>query len=131
VEFRPVSDAGVRRDFSLIMSQAFYMPFELALEVYGNEGVWTSPMTGWVAYLGGRAVSTAVTFTGAGVVGVYAVGTDPKQQRRGYGEAVMRYALDQARQRDGVERSILQSSSAGFPLYLRMGTARLPDFVCR
>ena len=85
-------------------------------------------MTGWVAYLGGRAVSTAVTFTGAGVVGVYAVGTDPKQQRRGYGESVMRYALDQARQRDGVERSILQSSSAGFPLYLRMGYRQTTRF---
>lgn len=128
VECRRVGDEKTRRDFSLLMSLAFYMPMDLATTVYGSEGVWDTPMTGWVAYSGGKAVSTAVTYTGAGVVGVYAVGTDPKQQRKGYGEAVMRHALGEARKEHGIERTILQSSPAGLGLYLRMGYRQTTRF---
>jgi ribosomal protein S18 acetylase RimI-like enzyme len=58
---------------------------------------------------------------GGGAVGVYNVATLPDQQRRGYGEAVMRYAVAQAQKEHGVEQSILQSTPAGLQLYQRMG----------
>jgi ribosomal protein S18 acetylase RimI-like enzyme len=45
----------------------------------------------------------------------------PDQQRRGYGEAVMRHALAEAQREHGMENSILQSTPAGFQLYQRMG----------
>jgi ribosomal protein S18 acetylase RimI-like enzyme len=45
----------------------------------------------------------------------------PERQHRGYGEAVMRYAVAQAQKEHGVERSILQSTPAGLHLYQRMG----------
>jgi ribosomal protein S18 acetylase RimI-like enzyme len=54
-------------------------------------------------------------------MGVYNVATIPGQQRRGYGEAVMRYALAETRREHGLERSILQSTPAGYRLYERMG----------
>jgi ribosomal protein S18 acetylase RimI-like enzyme len=49
------------------------------------------------------------------------VATLPESQRLGYGEAVMRYAIEHARREHGIERSILQSTPAGFRLYERMG----------
>ncbi|MBM3774518.1 MAG: GNAT family N-acetyltransferase, partial [Acidobacteria bacterium] len=53
--------------------------------------------------------------------GVYNVATIPGQQRRGYGECVMRRALEAARAEHGVARSILQSTPQGLRLYQRMG----------
>jgi ribosomal protein S18 acetylase RimI-like enzyme len=59
------------------------------------------------------------------VTGVYNVATLPGHQRRGYGEAVMRYALADARRASGMahgeQRVILQSTPAGLKLYERMG----------
>ena len=47
--------------------------------------------------------------------------TLPGHQRQGYGEAVMRYALEQARAEHGLSRTILQSTPQGLQIYLRMG----------
>ena len=52
---------------------------------------------------------------------VYNVATLPARRRGGYGEAVMRHALEQARQQHGLSRTILQSTPQGFDLYQRMG----------
>jgi len=54
-------------------------------------------------------------------VGVYNVATVPDQQRRGFGEAVMRHAVAEAQREHGIARSILQSTPAGLHLYQRMG----------
>jgi ribosomal protein S18 acetylase RimI-like enzyme len=58
---------------------------------------------------------------GGGAAGVYNVATMPGFQRRGYGEAVMRHALENSRRLNGIERVILQSTPAGLKLYERMG----------
>jgi ribosomal protein S18 acetylase RimI-like enzyme len=49
----------------------------------------------------------------------------PDHQRRGYGEAVMRHALAEAQREHGMERSILQSTPAGYRLYERMGYRKI------
>jgi ribosomal protein S18 acetylase RimI-like enzyme len=66
-------------------------------------------------------VATAATVTAAGAVGVYNVATLPAHRRRGHGEAVVRYAVEQARQQSGCERTILQATQYGLALYLSMG----------
>jgi len=58
---------------------------------------------------------------GGDVAGVYNVATLPGHQRRGYGEAVMRHAIADARREHGIEQTILQSTPAGLRLYERMG----------
>ena len=69
----------------------------------------------------GEAVSTTAIVMGAGAVGVYNVATVPEQQRRGYGEALMRHAVAEAQREHGVAQVILQSTPAGYKLYERMG----------
>jgi len=47
--------------------------------------------------------------------------TLPEDRRLGYGEALLRSAVEQARQDMRVRRVVLQSSDAGHSLYRRMG----------
>jgi ribosomal protein S18 acetylase RimI-like enzyme len=125
---RPLPPIEVRRvcgDASIgafcgIGSVCFHVPFPWFQEVFANVSVWDR-FIGYVAYADGEAVSTAATVIGGGAVGVYNVATLPGSQRRGYGEAVMRHALDEARRQHGITRSVLQSTPAGFKLYERMG----------
>ena len=49
------------------------------------------------------------------------VATDPAHQRRGYGEAAMRHALDAAAQSHGDRPTFLHATDAGRPIYARMG----------
>jgi len=49
------------------------------------------------------------------------VATDPEQQRRGYGDAAMRRALELAATTHGEQPTILHATDAGRPVYERMG----------
>jgi GNAT superfamily N-acetyltransferase len=49
------------------------------------------------------------------------VATDPRHQRRGYGEAAMRRSLEVAAERHGERPTFLHATGAGRPLYERMG----------
>ena len=120
IEVRPVGPGSVREDFCAIGSICFGVPLPWFREVFTSTKLWDE-FTAYVAYVDGEPAATAATVFGSGVVGVYNVGTLPQHQRRGYGEAVMRHALDQARLRHGITRTILQSSRQGYALYRRMG----------
>ncbi len=97
------------------------MPLSWFREIFLQSRLWDGDFVGYVGYLDGEPVATVATVTAAGVVGVYNVATLPQHRRRGHGEAVMRYALERARQESGCERTILQATEYGFPLYLSMG----------
>jgi ribosomal protein S18 acetylase RimI-like enzyme len=124
MEIQRVSDAATRDAFCEIGAVCFHVPISWFKEVFDNDAVWER-FLGYVGYAEGQPVSTTAIVIGGGVTGVYNVATLPEHQRRGYGEAVMRYALADAR-RDfkaplGDERVILQSTPAGLKLYERMG----------
>jgi ribosomal protein S18 acetylase RimI-like enzyme len=54
------------------------------------------------------------------VAGIYSVGTLPEFRGRGFGVAVTRAAIEEARRR-GYRLCVLQSSPKGYPLYRRLG----------
>jgi len=74
----------------------------------------------FVGYAGGRPVATAAQSTSDGVTGIFFVGTVPEARRRGFGEAVTRAAIEDARAQ-GATVAWLQSTAIGRPLYERMG----------
>jgi ribosomal protein S18 acetylase RimI-like enzyme len=49
------------------------------------------------------------------------VATAPDARRKGYGEAVVRYALQAAHVATGIRRTVLHATQAGYQLYLRLG----------
>ena len=121
LEMRQVGDAQSEKAFCDIGAICFNVPSAWFREIFEDPKVWKSGFVGYVGYLNGEPVSTAATVIAAGVVGVYNVATAPLYQRRGYGEALMRHALDQAREQSGIERTVLQSTPQGLNLYRRMG----------
>ncbi len=120
LEVRRVSAAATQEDFCLVGSVCFNVPLAWFREVFETNGVWER-FVGYVGYLGSEPVSTAAVVIEGGAAGVYNVATIPGHQRRGYGEAIVRHALDAARREHGIERTILQSTKAGYALYGRMG----------
>jgi ribosomal protein S18 acetylase RimI-like enzyme len=120
VEVRRVRDAAARDAFCGIGSVCFHVPFLWFQEVFDTDSVWER-FAAYVGYVDGEPVATAATVMAYDAIGVYNVATLPDNQRLGYGEAVMRYALEDARREHGIERSILQSTPAGYKLYERMG----------
>jgi len=129
LDILPVHDQQTRLDFSGIMATAFHVPLEMSEEVYAGEPLWDGPFTGWVAYDRDRAVSTACTITSPGAIGIYAVATRPPEQGRGYAESLMRHAVTHARRKAGNLPLVLQSSSAGYNLYVQMGFRNVGQYV--
>ena len=120
IEVRRVADCPTRDDFCAIGSLCFHVPLPWFSEVFDSESVWKR-FAAYVGYADGEPVSTTAVVAGAGAIGVYNVATVPERQRRGFGEAVMRHAVDEARRAHGEAQVILQSTPAGYHLYERMG----------
>ena len=103
LEIRRVCDPVTRDAFCAIGSVCFHVPYSWFCEVFNSDAVWDE-FAAYVGYAGGIPVSTAAIVMGSGVAGVYNVATLPGYQRQGYGEAVMRHAIEDSRRRHGVER---------------------------
>ncbi|MEK7406435.1 MAG: GNAT family N-acetyltransferase [Acidobacteriota bacterium] len=114
---RRVADETTRFAFDHIMSVAFNVPFDVSRQIYGAEQTWGGGMSGYLGLLDGNPVSTAATVVAGGAVGLYAVATLPGFQGKGYAEAVVRHALAAS----GIERCVLEATSAGVALYARLG----------
>lgn len=120
LDIRRVADQATRGAFCAIGAVCFNVPLRWFHEVFDHDSVWHR-FVGYVGYAGGEPVSTAATVASLDVIGVYNVATLPGQQGRGYGEAIMRHALERARLEHGLERTALQSTPQGYRIYERMG----------
>jgi ribosomal protein S18 acetylase RimI-like enzyme len=124
LEVRRVDCAATRDAFCAIGSICFNVPLSWFREVFETESVWNR-FAGYVGYRDQEPIATAAVVIADGVAGIYNVATIPGYQRLGYGEVMMRYVLAAARGEHGIERSILQSTPAGYRLYERMGYQRI------
>jgi GNAT superfamily N-acetyltransferase len=120
LDFRRVRDEVTARDIAMINGHAYGMPLEL-FECICNLHLWHEDSFGFVGYTGGRAVTAAAVFPVAGAMYVAFVATMPEEHGKGYAEAVMRHAIEQARPAMGCTRMTLHASDMGHPLYRAMG----------
>jgi GNAT superfamily N-acetyltransferase len=121
IEIRPVRDLDSRRAFCEIGAVCFHVPLTWFEEVFDDRMPERRDFVAWLAFCNGEPVATAATVLAADVIGVYNVGTLPGHRGRGIGEAVVRFAIDQARMQSGIDRTVLQSTSFGYDLYRKMG----------
>jgi GNAT superfamily N-acetyltransferase len=121
IELRRVAAGEDRWNLCYVMSQAFVTSMETYLDAYDRGEYWETGMKGLVGYRQGQAISSACYLPGRDAVGLYGVATLPAEQRKGYGEAMVRAALEAARRESGLEKAVLQASGQAAALYRRLG----------
>jgi len=121
IECCPAGDARTREAFAHITAVNFDIPLTVARAVYDPERAWAGAYRGFVGFVKGRPVSIVATVAAANVLGVYSLSTLPEFRRRGYGEALLREALNRECARTGLRQLALQSTDAGYSLYRRIG----------
>ena len=121
IDIVPVRDLASRRAFCEIGAVCFHVPLLWFEEVFDERMTERNEFVPWLAFSNGEPVATAATVLAADVIGVYNVGTLPSHRGRGVGEAIVRFAIDQARKQSGIDRTVLQSTSFGYELYRKMG----------
>ena len=104
LDVRRVETGPVRDAFCAIGALCFHVPPAWFNQVFDSDGVWRN-FAGYVGYHDEEPVATTAIVLGGGAMGVYNVATVPTHQRRGFGEAVMRHALEDARRQSGIETS--------------------------
>jgi GNAT superfamily N-acetyltransferase len=115
-----VVNESMLRDYVQINCQAYGMPLELghgALE----PTLWIERSYSYLGYENGRAVAAASAIVNAGCLFLALVATRPEAQKRGYAEAVARFALQSAHEATGLMRTTLHATDAGRPVYKRLG----------
>lgn len=107
-----------------INAHAYGMDLEASKATLGSRTFWKNqfPVLG---VAGGTPVSSAAVMMVDGHRYVALVATEPGQQRRGYAEAVMRQALENAARAHGETPTVLHATVAGRPVYERMGYASI------
>jgi ribosomal protein S18 acetylase RimI-like enzyme len=121
-------DEQTRIDFAHVAAIVFSLPFKTSRNIYGSAGLWQTPSYGWVGYFERKPVSIVSVVIAADAIGVYSLGTLPQHQGCGFGETMLRHALEQAQYDTGIHRSVLQSTTQGFNLYLRLGYRVVTNF---
>ncbi|MEE9913651.1 MAG: GNAT family N-acetyltransferase [Deltaproteobacteria bacterium] len=124
IEIRHVTDVAGVVDFASVVGESFQslgMPAEVSRQIFATpERLLRPPIDRVVAYASGRPVSTAMTLYAQGIAGLYWVGTLEHSRQKGFGEACVREAVNEAFRR-GAALVVLQASKFGAPLYEHMG----------
>ncbi|MCU1248212.1 MAG: GCN5-related N-acetyltransferase [Edaphobacter sp.] len=131
LRFVRIEDDATIQTFAELNCAAYNLPMETAVSVVKDHSLWKDHAYGYLAYEGDKAVATATAIINEGCLFLFLVATLPEAQRKGYGEAVVRYALQTAHEATGLQRTVLHATEAGYPIYARLGyhpTTKL--FLC-
>ena len=131
LHFVRIDDGATIRSFAELNCVAYNLPIGTAASVTQDRSPWKEHAYGYLAYEGDKAVATATVIINEGCLFLFLVATLPEAQRKGYGEAVVRHALQAAHGATGLQRTALHATEAGYPIYARLGykpTTKL--FLC-
>ena len=103
---------------------AYGMDLEASKAAIGSRTFWKDQFP-VVGVAGGKPVSSATVLMVDGHRYVALVATEPGQQRRGFADATMRRALENAARAHGETPTVLHATDAGRPVYERMGYASI------
>jgi len=119
----PQDDAGCAAIVD-VNARAYGMDLEAGKGTIGSRTFWKGqfPVLG---VAGGKPVSSATVLMVDGHRYVALVATEPGQQRRGFADATMRRALENAARTHGETPTVLHATDAGRPVYERMGYASI------
>ena len=119
----PQTDSGCTAIVD-INGLAYGMDLDASKAAIGSRAFWKDhfPVVG---VADGNPVSSAAVMMVDGHRYVALVATNPDRQRRGFGDATMRQALENAASAHGEAPTVLHATEAGRPVYERMGYSRI------
>lgn len=124
LEVRPVRDVTALEVFLEVTTAAFGSEPPMVDAIrhwYRTLGLDRPELVrSYVAYLNGQAAGGSSVFYGAGVVGLYSVGTASEARGHGVGRAVSLVPLLEARER-GYRAGVLTSTEIGASVYKQLG----------
>ena len=129
----PVRDEPALREFAGVLVDAYAVPAFLSqawVDATLAFGVDRAPWRLYLGRLDGEPVATNLVFDGAGVSGVYAVGTVERARGQGIGGAITLAPLLEARDA-GYRYAVLFSSAMGVGAYERIGFRRIDAWIDR
>lgn len=109
------------RAYADLNSRAYGLPLEHGRDGLDGSALWRNDVYAYLGLRGDTPVTCAGTVPAAGRLFVVLVATDPRWERRGYGEAVTRKALHEGAMATGLTRATLHATTAGAPVYPRIG----------
>ncbi|MFJ5775192.1 GNAT family N-acetyltransferase [Streptomyces sp. NPDC093094] len=109
------------RAYADLNSRAYGFPPEHGRDGLAGSSLWTTEVYAYLGLRDGVPVTCAATVEAEGRLFVILVATDPRWERRGYGEAVTRKALHEGARATGLTRATLHATTAGAPVYPRIG----------
>lgn len=124
----PVDSPRGREAFGDLAARCFDIPRAVAREVYHSESAWGGAYRGYLGTVAGRPLGTVALVETGDTLGVYSLGIEPESRRLGYGEALLRAAVEQRRAQGGIARVVLQASDTAESLYRHMGFQAVTRF---
>jgi ribosomal protein S18 acetylase RimI-like enzyme len=120
-----VQDTESLKTYSQITARAFDSPDEIGNAIFRIEAslIQHSARRLYLGFSEGEPVAAALLFLGAGVAGIYGVGTIPEARRRGIGRAMTVVPLLEAKA-IGYRIGVLHASPMGEGIYRRLGFQR-------
>ena len=116
-----IVDASTMADASRVLAAGFGMPSEAVTAAFPPALVDVSGFTVVLALVDGEPAASAACSVDEDLVGIYNVATAPEHRGRGLGTAVTWAAIAVGAADRGPTAAVLQASSAGAPVYERMG----------
>jgi GNAT superfamily N-acetyltransferase len=121
LQMRRVTEEAQLMLYADINCEGYGFPLEWGQAGLRGVHLWTDRAFSYMGYERDRAVCGASVVVHDRNLYLALVATRPNAQRKGYGEAVVRHALQAAYDSTGLSRTILHASDAGFPMYRRVG----------
>ena len=124
-----VKDQAQLQAYADINSEACAFSLEWARSGLLGSTFWKEVAYAYLGYEEGVPVSAACVVVNSGSLYLALVATRPPAQRKGFGEATVRHALQAAYEATGLKRTILHATDAGSPVYRRVGYQRTAEFL--
>jgi GNAT superfamily N-acetyltransferase len=121
LRFERILNEKTIQDFGQLNCVAYDLPVGTSRCLVTEHTLWREHAYGFVAYAGDKPVSTATAIINENCLFLFLVATAREERQKGYGEAVVRHALQTAYVATGIRRTVLHATEAGYPLYLRLG----------
>ncbi|QRN95070.1 GNAT family N-acetyltransferase [Archangium violaceum] len=121
MDIRQARDAEGRQQLCDVNSRCYDMPIPMGREAFDVPAIFSGDGRGYVGFRQGEAATSTAVIRVHDVAYISMVATLPSHRQLGCAEAVMRYALDEAKRAWGIERTVLHATPVGLPVYRHMG----------